>query len=451
MKSYVVAALCVVMAGQVLADSPNDIFEQRIMPIFRSPQPSSCIQCHLASVDLKDYILPSAKDTFVSLRDQGLIDPDNPRESKILHLIQMGEADQDVSSQRIHKKARESELAAFAAWIQACCDDPAMLALPKLASNEVAKPAVSDVVIRHARKDRILDSFVRNVWSQRMRCFPCHTPGEIDDNNPQHKKPRERHTEFVKKFGQRMNLFRETPRETMNALIASSRNHSNRKHAAKTLPLINVENPKQSLLVLKPTAKVPAKQEDGTLGKPSSVIPVSHLGGLKMHNNDHSYKAFLAWIEDYAKIANGQYQSADQLPSDDWNPTQFVLRIKETPETFHPGNVVQLFLHIRSDDGDWDATPVAFTQTIVTPRRILNGSLFLLGESKNIAPRVEAWKHERDYLIKAYVDFDEQLAAEPTMLLHHGESDGQWTIKTAWQEGFKNAVILTAENQVSGK
>src|SRR5262245_29764747 len=60
------------------------LFEQRIMPIFRSPQPSSCVQCHLASVDLKNYILPSAEKTFVSLRDQGLVDVKNPEQSKIL-------------------------------------------------------------------------------------------------------------------------------------------------------------------------------------------------------------------------------------------------------------------------------------------------------------------------------------------------------------------------------
>ncbi|MCG8648668.1 MAG: hypothetical protein MI861_02485, partial [Pirellulales bacterium] len=33
------------------------LFHERIMPIFQSPQPSSCVQCHLAAVDLKNYIL----------------------------------------------------------------------------------------------------------------------------------------------------------------------------------------------------------------------------------------------------------------------------------------------------------------------------------------------------------------------------------------------------------
>ena len=99
---------------------PLEIFEERIMPIFRSPNPSSCIQCHLAAVDIKDYILPSHERTFVSLRDQGLIDLDDPEKSKILTLIRMGEKDLDRGAQLIHENTRKVEYEAFAAWIKAC-------------------------------------------------------------------------------------------------------------------------------------------------------------------------------------------------------------------------------------------------------------------------------------------------------------------------------------------
>ena len=37
--------------------TPAEVFEKRILPIFKSANPSSCVQCHLAGVDLKDYIL----------------------------------------------------------------------------------------------------------------------------------------------------------------------------------------------------------------------------------------------------------------------------------------------------------------------------------------------------------------------------------------------------------
>ena len=66
--------------------SAIEVFEKRIVPIFKSPNPSSCMQCHLAGVDLKDYILPDAEKTFRSLRDQGLIDLESPEKSKIVRL-----------------------------------------------------------------------------------------------------------------------------------------------------------------------------------------------------------------------------------------------------------------------------------------------------------------------------------------------------------------------------
>ena len=75
------------------ADDPVKVFEERILPIFKSPDPSSCVRCHLAAVDLKNYILPSAKDTFLALREQGLIDLDKPENSKILALINRGAND----------------------------------------------------------------------------------------------------------------------------------------------------------------------------------------------------------------------------------------------------------------------------------------------------------------------------------------------------------------------
>ena len=76
--AVLMALAAVVTTSQALAQtagtpSAEELFNQRILPIFRSPQPSSCVQCHLAGVDLKNYILPSQEKTFVSLRDQGNI------------------------------------------------------------------------------------------------------------------------------------------------------------------------------------------------------------------------------------------------------------------------------------------------------------------------------------------------------------------------------------------
>lgn len=143
--------------------TPLELFEQRIMPIFNSAQPASCVQCHLAAVDLKDYILPSHEQTFASLRDQGLVDVIAPEKSKILTLIQMGEKDKDKEAVLLHAETRKAEYEAFAAWIAACCNDPRLRDLPLTSDKERAQPDRPDAVIRHSRKSRLVDSFTRNV------------------------------------------------------------------------------------------------------------------------------------------------------------------------------------------------------------------------------------------------------------------------------------------------
>jgi hypothetical protein len=418
------------------------VFEQRIMPIFRSPEPSSCVQCHLASVDLKNYILPSPEKTFVSLRDQGLIDLASPEQSKILTLIQMGERDLDRGAKLIHAKTRQAEYDAFLAWIKACSADARIRELPRLSAAEQAKPEKSDAVIRHNRKDRLLDSFVRNVWSQRMRCFPCHTPFELDAVSQQHPKARETHSQFEEQFGQRMNFFKETPEATLRQLITSSR-----KPAKDHLPVINVDQPTKSLLLLKPLAKVPEKDASGQLEKPSYAEPVTHGGGRKMFPDDQTYKSFLAWLEDYARVVRDEYSSAGDLPADNWYPTNQVLRLSDAPN-WPALTGVQLFVYAwNSDKATWVEKPIAFSQGPVTPRHMVNGTLFLLGaENKKTTTgsSEEAALAPGKYLIKVYVDLQHRLADEPLAMLGEADFYGQAEIEAQWREGFQQAELLSA-------
>src|SRR3954454_19507091 len=103
----VLVALVILPALHAADPSPAQVFETRILPIFKSPNPSSCVQCHLAGVELKDYILPSAEKTFRSLRDQGLIDLASPEKSKILTLISMGNTDPKAPA--VHASNRKAE------------------------------------------------------------------------------------------------------------------------------------------------------------------------------------------------------------------------------------------------------------------------------------------------------------------------------------------------------
>ena len=437
-----VAVVSVAVSPSLFADEPDPqaVFEQRLMPIFKSEDPSSCVQCHLSSVDLRDYILPSSRETFLSLRDQGLIDTEQPRESKILHLIEMGDSDPDSLARRIHAKTRMMEYEAFASWIEACCQDSELRDATAAKGTSQVGPSVSDEVIRHARKDRVLDSFVRNIWSQRMRCFPCHTPSELDKNNPMHVKPIERYEEFVRQYGARMNVFRETPQETMRSLIASSR-----KHTGDRLPLINVREPLQSLLLLKPMAKLPALDENGVRANPSARIPVSHMGGIKLHKDDHSYKAFAAWLQDYASSVSGVYESDDALPEDNWFPTEHVIRFKELPATWPALSTAQVVVHRWDPERKaWSAEPAAFTQSIVTPRKMINGVLFALAgpEDRNrLNPTGETLQPGKVQL-RVYLDRDEAIAESPAVLLNDREPDATAMIDAAFGKGFKNADMV---------
>jgi hypothetical protein len=446
------AALCIAGSGlSVPAEdtpgsglSPAELFNARIMPIFRSPQPSSCVQCHLSSVDLKNYILPSHEKTFLSLRDQGLIDLDAPAKSKILTLIRMGDKDQDRGARLIHEKTRLAEYEAFAAWVDACCSDSKLRNLPPLTKAERATPESSNAVIRHARKSRVVDSFVRNIWSQRMRCFPCHTPHEIDPSNGRHqvaiKNMKKFEQQLPPELMERIRIFKKTPEATMQYLVEKSRDTPRGQ-----IPLLDLEDPARSLLLLKPLSKVPKKNADGSFELPSPDGPMTHMGGLKMHRNDQSYKSFIAWMQDYASVVNGRYKSVDELPADNWFGSKLVLRLTATPADWAVGTPVQLFVHRwNASSESWNDRAIAFTQGTVTPRHMVNGTLFLLGEEKSPAARglnAENPTLPRGrYQVRAYVDSDRLLDEDPTLLLGQKQYVGQAEIKSArWREGFRQA------------
>src|SRR5262245_2199486 len=284
------AALLLVSVARAADPTPAQVFETRILPIFKSPNPSSCVQCHLAGVDLKNYILPSAEKTFRSLRDQGLIDLDAPEKSKILTLISMGNVDSKTPA--VHAANRKAEYEAFAAWIKTCAADATLRSAPKLDPAEIARPPKPNEVIRHARSDRLLESFEQTVWAMRFRCMNCHTEGT--PQNDKHRKEYGDRVAWVKKAG---------PKATMDYLIASK--------------LIDPADPEKSLLLQKPLGKV------------------KHEGGIKFAVGDQGHKAFRKWVEDVAAIKAGRYATAADLPTPTNGPLQFGsdawLKLENTP------------------------------------------------------------------------------------------------------------------------
>src|SRR5262245_26222033 len=386
-----------------------DVFDQRIMPIFKSPNPSSCTQCHLSGVDLKDYLLPSSDKSFLSLRDQGLIDVKKPGDSKILKLIQMGSGDKPGAN-LINEKVRKAEAEAFAVWIEACCADPKLRDAPKLDTAEQAKPARPVEVIRYGRTDRLLESFERNVWSLRFRCMNCHTEG-----TPQNDKLRKEH-------GDRVAWFKKAgPEATMDYLRDSK--------------LIDLKQPEKSLLLLKPLGAV------------------EHGGGVKFVLGDQGYKSMRTWIEDFAAIVNGKYSKAADLPATPPCPERFGtevwFKISDTPPEWGD-KLLQVTIYAwDADKKAWEAEPVATSDRAVWGKGKLwqhNLTLLAARDSK----RAEAWKKGKPglppgrYLVRVHVDGDGKIARDWQATRGEGDYVGQAEFEARWPEGYGSMTVVEA-------
>jgi hypothetical protein len=404
------SALLVLPAVRAADPTPARVFETRILPIFKSPNPSSCVQCHLAGVDLKDYILPSADKTFRSLRDQGLIDLANPERSKILSLIQMGK--EDPKAPAVHAKNRKAEYEAFADWIKACAADPALRNAPKLDAAERARPAAADEVIRHERSDRLLASFERNVWAMRFRCMNCHTEG-----SPQNDKFRKEHGDrvaWVKTAG---------PKATMDYLLSSK--------------LIDPADPEKSVLLQKPLGKL------------------DHKGGVKFAPGDQGYKAFRQWIDDVAAIKAGKYKTAGDLPAAQPGPLRFGsdawLKLDNTPPAWGD-KLLQVDAYAwDTKAGAWEAKPVATSDRITWGKgKLWQHTMTLLAEPGS--ERAKTWATGKPalppgrYLVKVYVDTDGRLAKDWTASLGMGDYVGQLEVRCAWKEGYNQMTVGDAGN-----
>jgi len=388
--------------------TPAQIFEKRILPIFKSPQPSSCVDCHLAGVDLKNYILPSHEKTFLSLRDQGMIDLAKPDDSRILQLISMGD---NKGAALINDKIRKAELAAFSEWIKACVADPKLKDAPKLAASELAQPRRPNEVIRHDRIDNVLASFERNVWSQRFRCTSCHSPDSADS------------AKLIKENGEEMMwVRREGAEASMKYLIASK--------------LVLPKAPDKSLLLLKP------------------LNQVKHGGGQKMLTGDLTYKGFRTWIEDYAKVMNDQYAKASDLPKETAGPLAFGsdvwLKLTNTPPAWGD-KLLQVSLFAWDEKKKtWETDPIANSDRKVFGKgRLWQHSLTLLAVAGT--PRAEAWSRQSKsalpagkYLVRIHVDAQGRLERDWKSPLGKADLAGELEVESTWPGGYGSMTVLDA-------
>lgn len=375
------------------------IFQQRILPIFQLAKPSSCAECHLSGVDLKDYIRPTQQETFASLVAAGMIDVEQPDDSKILRFINR----RPEKPSLVTDKVRKQEYEAFRTWIRVAVNDPNLLS-DHDASMPIG-PQVPEEVIRHARKDRVLASFIDNIWTEVGRCAACHSP---DQNQKQ-----------VKEHGEQVSWIKlDDPRATLDHMVDAG--------------IINSDEPLESMLLTKPT------------------MQVEHSGGQKMVVGDRTYKQFRRFIDDYAAVTQGKYNNADQLPkpSDEVSiVTDIWFKLTDVPPKYDK-------MLLQADIYRWTGSSWS-EYRVATSDRLVFGKGKLWQHSLSLtAPRGSQWadkmKSKRlpggKYLVKLYIDQTGKLQKDLRAELSDEEFVGQIEVESQWPVGYGNMTVVAFPN-----
>ena len=325
------------------------------------------------------------------------MDVKKPEQSKLLAFI----ARKPVKTGPVSDKVRQQEYDAFKAWFVAAAKDP-KLAAAKSGDVKLG-PSVDEEVIRHARKDQVLASFLDNVWSEVGRCAACHSP--------------DRNQEQVEKHGTKVNWIKlRDPQGTLDNLL--------------TTGIIDADTPEQSQLLLKPTNQV------------------KHGGGVKMVVGDRTYKQFRAFIEDYAASSTGKYKTAKDLPkerSEASAVTDIWFKLEGVPVKFDQ-QLLQVDLH------RWDEKTRSWSkERWATGDRQVFGKGQLWQQQLSVtAPRNSARAADivdkptlpaAKYLAKIYIDQTGKLQKDYQAQLGDGEFVGQVEIDSRWPAGYGTMTI----------
>lgn len=383
-------------AGPTLAAPPvapersaATLFEKRILPILASPKPSSCAECHLGGVDLKNYVRPEQRDTFAALVAGGLIDLKQPDESKLLKFIERKPKAPNLVTDAIRKEEAE----AFRDWIRAAVADPALTSVS--GDAKPAGPTIPLEIVRHARKDRVLQSFLENVWNEAGRCAACHSP--------------DRNAEQVRKHGPKVSwMVLNDPMATFDRLVERD--------------LIDAEDATESQLLLKPLNKTP------------------HGGGQKMVVGDRTYKQFRRFLDDYSAIRGARYRAATELPTSPGqvaSTTDIWLKLTEVPAKFDK-QLLQVDLHHR-EGGGWSKDRWATSdRPVFGGGRLWQHSLSLTAprDSTRAARLTEGRLPAGRYLVRIFVDRTGKLERDFRTELGPEDLVAEIEVESAWPAGY---------------
>ena len=184
---------------------------------------------------------------------------------------------------------------------------------------------------------------------------------------------------------------------------------------------VNVKQPERSRLLLKP------------------LNEIKHGGGQKMLAGDMTYKAFRAFLDDYAKTVNDRYVAAADLPKSKSSPTLFGsdvwLKLNNTPPEW-ADKLLQLTLFAWDESNNsWETEPIALSDRGVWGKgKLWQHNLALL--ARKDSERARQWTESKPslpagrYLLKVHVDAKERLKSDRDATLSDSESVGEAVVES---------------------
>lgn len=377
------------------AQSPAEIYQRRVVPLLQSSKASSCSECHLQGVNLREFLTSDPNESFAALRARGWIDTEQPSKSKFLQFI----AKKPEHSTELMDQVRQAELEGIGEWIRASVQDPESLKTPL---PELKDLKLDETLMRHARKDQIQSRFIDIVWSQFERCANCHSP--------------DRNSKQVEKHGEQMSwIVPNSPAETLQLL-------EERK-------LINLETPLASLLKTK------------ALGKDE------HGGGVKFPEDGHTDREWGLFLTDYAAIKRARYSTSKEIPQFDpirtWR-TGLHLKIKELPN-LPAGQYAVVLMHRIDANGKVEQEATAIGEGSVSKDGVSWGtSLKLIEPSRARRTRTSIdWSQllpEGRYQLRWIVVDDPKVSLEKILEMPHTL---QTEIDSLWKSGHSDAKTIS--------
>jgi hypothetical protein len=258
----------------VCTETGTAIFERRIRPLLVEDHPQTCNQCHLSGIDLGLIVRDTPCQSMACLKEFGLVNFKAPAESKILEFIGRAQPESELITEGVIR----AEYEGFLEWIE-----HSSRCFSRECSEVICGPREGEPFCEDAPEPdgdfepALLDAlgcddvsieqlFQDTVYATRSRCFPCHFEDQRLSNE---EAPR-----FIAVGGDCATASRTT------------------LHNVVLLNLLDLEQPTQSLLLLKPLAE--------------SAGGVEHGGSDKFHDTDDpGYLRIVSFIEHYAECRGG--------------------------------------------------------------------------------------------------------------------------------------------------